>query len=140
MVPNMNTALPARGPPVSRAMVNMQMMGNGEEGGGRKEGRNEGRKGGRKEKMEMANPAYPQQQAPPNQTAPWPDRMMMDHYGNQSRPPYGVPQEDGMGCCSSGHEGPPDEGALLNQLCSVLKDYEGLEEIDKMLESPRCWT
>lgn len=31
--------------------------------------------------MEMANPAY----LPPNQTAPWPDRMMMDHYGNQSR-------------------------------------------------------
>ena len=35
--------------------------------------------------MEM-NPAYTQQQAPPNQTAPWPNRMMaMDHYGNQSR-------------------------------------------------------
>ena len=49
-----------------------------------------------------------------------------------SRPPYGVPQEDGMRCC----EGPPDEGALLSQLCSVLKDYEGLEEIDKMLGIP----
>ncbi|XP_040910760.1 nuclear receptor coactivator 2-like isoform X2 [Toxotes jaculatrix] len=115
MVPNMNTALPPRGPPGSRAMVNMQMMGN---------------------EMDMANPAYPQQQAPPNQTAPWPDRMMMDHYGNQSRPPYGVPQEEGMGCCSTGPEGHPDEGALLNQLCSVLKDYEGLEEIDKMLGIP----
>ncbi|XP_018528217.1 nuclear receptor coactivator 2 isoform X1 [Lates calcarifer] len=115
MVPSMNTALPTRGPPGSRAMVNMQMMGN---------------------EMDMANPAYPQQQAPPNQTAPWPDRMMMDHYGNQSRPPYGVPQEDGMGCCSSGPEGQADEGALLNQLCSVLKDYEGLEEIDKMLGIP----
>lgn len=34
--------------------------------------------------MEMGNPTYPQQ-VPPNQTAPWPDRMMMDHYGNQSR-------------------------------------------------------
>lgn len=33
MVANMNPALPARGPAVSRAMVNMQMMGNGEEPG-----------------------------------------------------------------------------------------------------------
>uniref|UniRef100_A0A3Q0T025 DUF1518 domain-containing protein n=1 Tax=Amphilophus citrinellus TaxID=61819 RepID=A0A3Q0T025_AMPCI len=93
--------------------------------------------------MEMATPPYPQQQAPPNQTAPWPDRMMMDHYGNQSsntnllsRVPYSVPQEDAMGCCGTGPEGQPDEGALLNQLCSVLKDYEGLEEIDKMLGIP----
>uniref|UniRef100_A0A671Z1R2 Nuclear receptor coactivator 2 n=1 Tax=Sparus aurata TaxID=8175 RepID=A0A671Z1R2_SPAAU len=87
--------------------------------------------------MEMATPAYPQQHAPPNQTAPWPDRMMaMDHYGNQSRPPYGVPQGDGMGCCGTGPEGQPDEGALLSQLCSMLKDYEGLEEIDKMLGIP----
>lgn len=53
-----------------------------------------------------------------------------------SRPPYGVPQGDGMGCCGAGHEGQPDEGALLSQLCSVLKDYEGLEEIDKMLGIP----
>lgn len=41
-----------------------------------------------------------------------------------------------MGCCGSGPEGHTDEGALLNQLCSVLKDYEGLEEIDKMLGIP----
>nr|XP_046264837.1 nuclear receptor coactivator 2-like isoform X2 [Scatophagus argus] len=116
MVPNMNPGLPTGGPPGPRAMVNMQMMSN---------------------EMEMANPAYPQQHAPPNQTAPWPDRMMtMDHYGNQSRPPYGGPQGDGMGCCSTGPEGQPDEGALLSQLCSVLKDYEGLEEIDKMLGIP----
>uniref|UniRef100_A0AAX7VJM7 Nuclear receptor coactivator 2 n=1 Tax=Astatotilapia calliptera TaxID=8154 RepID=A0AAX7VJM7_ASTCA len=87
-------------------------------------------------KLDMATPPYPQQQAPPNQTAPWPDRMMMDHYGNPSRPPYSVPQEDGMGCCGTGSEGQPDEGTLLNQLCSVLKDYEGLEEIDKMLGIP----
>ncbi|XP_030607204.1 nuclear receptor coactivator 2-like isoform X2 [Archocentrus centrarchus] len=117
MVPNMNPALPTRGsvPSGSRPMINMQMMGN---------------------EMEMAAPPYPQQQAPPNQTAPWPDRMMMDHYGNQSRVPYSVPQEDAMGCCGTGPEGQPDEGALLNQLCSVLKDYEGLEEIDKMLGIP----
>uniref|UniRef100_UPI0037E8871D nuclear receptor coactivator 2-like n=1 Tax=Semicossyphus pulcher TaxID=241346 RepID=UPI0037E8871D len=116
MLPNMNTVLPTRGPPGSRAMVNMQMMGN---------------------EMEMANPTYPQQHAPPNQTVPWPDRMIsMDHYGNQSRPGYGVPQGDGMGCCGTGPESQPDEGALLNQLCSVLKDFEGLEEIDKMLGIP----
>lgn len=41
-----------------------------------------------------------------------------------------------MGCCLAGPESQPDEGALLSQLCSVLKDYEGLEEIDKMLGIP----
>nr|XP_020468110.1 nuclear receptor coactivator 2-like [Monopterus albus] len=83
MVPS--AALPTRGPPGSRAMVNMQMMGN---------------------EMEMANPSYSQQQVPPNQTAPWPDRMMMEHYTNQSRPPYSIPQEDGMG------SGPPPDGGF----------------------------
>lgn len=39
-----------------------------------------------------------------------------------------------MGCCQP--ESQADEGALLSQLCSVLKDYEGLEEIDKMLGIP----
>uniref|UniRef100_A0A1A8J042 Nuclear receptor coactivator n=1 Tax=Nothobranchius kuhntae TaxID=321403 RepID=A0A1A8J042_NOTKU len=114
MVPNMNHPL-ARGgaPPASRAMANMGMMGTD---------------------LDMLAPPYHPQQAPPNQTAPWPDRMMMDHYGNQSRPLYGVPHEDS--CCGSGPEGQTDEGALLNQLCSVLKDYEGLEEIDKMLGIP----
>lgn len=104
----------ARCAPGSRAVVGMQMMSC---------------------EMEMGNPAYTQQHAPPNQNAPWPNRMMaVDHYGNQSRPPYGAPQEEGLRCC--GPEGPPDEGALLSQLCSVLKDYEGLEEIDKMLGIP----
>ncbi|KAM9789467.1 nuclear receptor coactivator 2-like [Neosynchiropus ocellatus] len=81
--------------------------------------------------MEMTNHGYSQHHGPPNQTAPWPDRMMMDPYGDQSR--FGVHQEDGMNCCP---EVQPDEGMLLNQLCSVLKDYEGLEEIDKMLGIP----
>lgn len=31
MVPGMNAALPTRGPPGPRGMVNMQMMANGEE-------------------------------------------------------------------------------------------------------------
>lgn len=52
------------------------------------------------------------------------------------RPPYVVSQEDGIGSCGAGPEGQTDEGALLNQLCSVLKDFEGLEEIDKMLGIP----
>uniref|UniRef100_A0AAQ6A4L3 Nuclear receptor coactivator 2 n=1 Tax=Amphiprion ocellaris TaxID=80972 RepID=A0AAQ6A4L3_AMPOC len=67
MVPNMNAALPTRGPSGSRAMVNMYGF-----------------------------------------------HSTISHKGS----------------------GQPDEGALLNQLCSVLKDYEGLEEIDKMLGIP----
>ncbi|XP_056148993.1 nuclear receptor coactivator 2-like [Lampris incognitus] len=117
MAPNGMAGLPVRGSGQNgpRAIVSMQMMGS---------------------EMEMTNPAYTQQQAPPNQTAPWSDRMItMDHYGNQNRPPYGVPQEVGV-CCGTGPEVQADEGALLNQLCSVLKDFEGLEEIDKMLGIP----
>ncbi|CAL8276989.1 unnamed protein product [Lota lota] len=73
--------------------------------------------------MEMTSPVYSQQQAPPNQTAPWPDRTMtMHHYGNQNRPPYSM--------AAGG------EGALLSQLCLVLRDLEGLEEIDHMLGIP----
>lgn len=59
-----------------------------------------------------------------------------NNVASPSRPPYSVPQGDGMGCCGAGPEGQPDEGALLSQLCLVLKDYEGLEEIDKMLGIP----
>uniref|UniRef100_A0A8C7YN99 Nuclear receptor coactivator n=1 Tax=Oryzias sinensis TaxID=183150 RepID=A0A8C7YN99_9TELE len=112
MVPNMNPSLSARGgsgPPGSRAMVNMQMMGS---------------------EMEVPAHSYHPQQAPPNQTAPWPDRMMIDHFGNQSR------YSKSTDLCGVGPEGQTDEGALLNQLCSVLKDFEGLEEIDKMLGIP----
>ncbi|XP_061695925.1 nuclear receptor coactivator 2-like [Syngnathoides biaculeatus] len=116
VIPNINGGGPGRGGPPSRPLVNMHMMAG---------------------EMELPNSAYPQQHAPPNQTAPWPDRMMMDHYGTQSRSPYRVPQDDGMGCCGGAPEGPgADEGALLSQLCSVLKDYEGLEELDKMLGIP----
>lgn len=35
--------------------------------------------------LDMAAPPYHSQHAPPNQTAPWPDRMMMEHYGAHSR-------------------------------------------------------
>lgn len=108
MASNMNPALANRG--VAPNRMNMQMMGN---------------------EMEMAS--YPQ--APPNQTAPWPDRMMsVDHYGNQTRFPHFPPSDDSMTCLST--DAHADEGALLTQLCSVLKDFEGLEEIDKMLGIP----
>lgn len=59
----------------------------------------------------------------------------MSHTKLLSRP-YSIPQEDSIGCCGTGSQSQADEGALLNQLCSVLKDYEGLEEIDKMLGIP----
>uniref|UniRef100_A0A4W5LFM8 Nuclear receptor coactivator 2 n=1 Tax=Hucho hucho TaxID=62062 RepID=A0A4W5LFM8_9TELE len=89
--------------------------------------------------MEMAGPPYPGQQAPPNQTAPWPDRMMsVDHgpYGNQNRQAYGNPQDEVLCSPSRPGEGPSDGDALLSQLYSVLKDFDGLEEIDRALGIP----
>lgn len=94
MIPGMSAAMPPRGPPGSRGMVGMQMMGNGEKSPRLMLNRSQT---GHFDifsaflllfflEMGMANPAYPQQHAPPNQTAPWPDQMMaMDHCGNQSR-------------------------------------------------------
>uniref|UniRef100_A0A3Q1AH63 Nuclear receptor coactivator 2 n=1 Tax=Amphiprion ocellaris TaxID=80972 RepID=A0A3Q1AH63_AMPOC len=87
MVPNMNAALPTRGPSGSRAMVNMQMMGN------------------------ASIKSFTD------------TKFISSRYGFHST-------------ISHKGSGQPDEGALLNQLCSVLKDYEGLEEIDKMLGIP----
>jgi len=84
----------ARCAPGSRAVVGMQMMSCGE----RTEQEVTNRQNGHLMRvsfsfshppfteMEMGNPAYTQQHAPPNQNAPWPNRMMaVDHYGNQSR-------------------------------------------------------
>lgn len=45
---------------------------------------------------------------------------------------YGTPQDDVL--CPT--EGPADEGALLNQLYTALKDFDGLEEIDRALGIP----
>lgn len=45
---------------------------------------------------------------------------------------YGAPQDDVL--CAA--EGPADEGALLNQLYTALKDFDGLEEIDRALGIP----
>uniref|UniRef100_A0A8C7WAP3 Nuclear receptor coactivator n=1 Tax=Oncorhynchus mykiss TaxID=8022 RepID=A0A8C7WAP3_ONCMY len=89
--------------------------------------------------MEMAGPPYPGQQAPPNQTAPWPDRMIsVDRglYDNQNRQVYGNLQEEALCPPSRPGEGPLDGEALLSQLYSVLKDFDGLEEIDRALGIP----
>ncbi|XP_071233753.1 nuclear receptor coactivator 2-like isoform X4 [Salvelinus alpinus] len=124
MVPNISAGVPMRPSnqqPGLRQMVPMQMMGNVQSD------------------MEMAGPPYPGQQAPPNQTAPWPDRMMsVDHgpYGNQNRQAYGNPQDEVLCSPLRPGEGPSDGDALLSQLYSVLKDFDGLEEIDRALGIP----
>lgn len=89
-----------RGLPGSRGLVSMQMMGSGEDLRNhrwfpQKRSRRLTSFSSCPSDMEMASPAYPQQHAPPNQTAPWPEQMLsMDHYGGQSRsglasPPHG---------------------------------------------------
>uniref|UniRef100_A0AAY5EIA6 Nuclear receptor coactivator n=1 Tax=Electrophorus electricus TaxID=8005 RepID=A0AAY5EIA6_ELEEL len=113
MVPNTSTAMPMRpnSQPGTRPMLQSPMMPNG---------------------MGMAGHQFPQQQAPPNQTAPWPDSMIPVEqvpFGDPGRPVYTNPQEDGL----CGPEGPADERSLLNQLYTALKDYDGLEEIDRAL-------
>uniref|UniRef100_A0A8C9YUN4 Nuclear receptor coactivator n=1 Tax=Sander lucioperca TaxID=283035 RepID=A0A8C9YUN4_SANLU len=84
---------------------------------------------------------FSQQQAPPNQTAPWPDSMMpidQTAFVNQTRPVHSVPQDELL--CSTGHgsgDGSAvDEGALMSQLYTALKDFDGLEEIDRALGIP----
>lgn len=47
---------------------------------------------------------------------------------------YPGSQEDVL--CPPPSEGPADEGALLSQLYTVLKDFDGLEEIDRALGIP----
>lgn len=47
---------------------------------------------------------------------------------------YGGSQEDVL--CPPASEGPADEGALLSQLYTALKDFDGLEEIDRALGIP----
>ncbi|XP_028288395.1 nuclear receptor coactivator 2 isoform X2 [Parambassis ranga] len=86
----------------------------------------------------MVGHHFSQQQAPPNQTAPWPDSMMpidQTAFVNQGRP---TPQDDLL-CStglSSGDGGAVDEGALMSQLYTALKDFDGLEEIDRALGIP----
>ncbi|XP_060949421.1 nuclear receptor coactivator 2 isoform X2 [Limanda limanda] len=84
---------------------------------------------------------FTQQQAPPNQTAPWPDSMMpidQTAFVNQNRPVHSAPQDDLL-CStglSSGEGSGVDEGALMSQLYTALKDFDGLEELDRALGIP----
>ncbi|XP_016528166.1 nuclear receptor coactivator 2 isoform X3 [Poecilia formosa] len=86
--------------------------------------------------INMVGHHFSQQQAPPNQTAPWPDSMMpIDQapFVNQNRPA----QQDDLLCNPSLDQGSAvDEGALMSQLYSALKDFDGLEEIDRALGIP----
>ncbi|XP_068437606.1 nuclear receptor coactivator 2 isoform X1 [Clinocottus analis] len=89
----------------------------------------------------MVSHHFPQQQAPPNQTAPWPDSMMpidQTAFVNQTRPVHPAQQDELL--CSTGHGSSDgsgvDEGALMSQLYTALKDFDGLEEIDRALGIP----
>ncbi|XP_029002334.1 nuclear receptor coactivator 2 isoform X2 [Betta splendens] len=87
----------------------------------------------------MVSHHFSQQQAPPNQTAPWPDSMIpIDHtaFVNQNR--HSAPQDEllcSTGLASDGGGG-VDEGALMSQLYTALKDFDGLEELDRALGIP----
>lgn len=85
----------------------------------------------------MVGHHFSQQQAPPNQTAPWPDNIMpvnQTAFINQNR---SAPQDDLLCSQSLGSDSSAvDEGALMSQLYSALKDFDGLEEIDRALGIP----
>uniref|UniRef100_A0A673A506 Nuclear receptor coactivator 2 n=1 Tax=Sphaeramia orbicularis TaxID=375764 RepID=A0A673A506_9TELE len=89
----------------------------------------------------MVGHHFSQQQAPPNQTAPWPDSMMpieQTAFVNQNRSVHSAPQDDLL-CSSgigSGDGSAVDEGALMSQLYTALKDFDGLEELDRALGIP----
>uniref|UniRef100_A0A672L1G0 Nuclear receptor coactivator n=1 Tax=Sinocyclocheilus grahami TaxID=75366 RepID=A0A672L1G0_SINGR len=115
MVPNSGAGMPMRpsSQPGPRQMLQSQMMPNAQSN----------------MDMGMAGHQFPQQQAPPNQTAPWPDSVMPIEPA-----PHFIGGEDVL--CPPASEGPADEGALLSQLYTVLKDFDGLEEIDRALGIP----
>uniref|UniRef100_A0A8C8AL19 Nuclear receptor coactivator 2 n=1 Tax=Otus sunia TaxID=257818 RepID=A0A8C8AL19_9STRI len=88
--------------------------------------------------MNIGGPQYSQQQAPPNQTAPWPDSILpidQASFGNQNRQPFGSSPDDLL-CNHPSSESPSDEGALLDQLYMALRNFDGLEEIDRALGIP----
>ncbi|NXS64136.1 NCOA2 protein, partial [Brachypteracias leptosomus] len=88
--------------------------------------------------MNMGGPQYSQQQAPPNQTAPWPDSILpidQASFGTQGRQPFGS-SADELLCNHPSSESPSDEGALLDQLYMALRNFDGLEEIDRALGIP----
>uniref|UniRef100_A0AAZ3NTS6 Nuclear receptor coactivator 2 n=1 Tax=Oncorhynchus tshawytscha TaxID=74940 RepID=A0AAZ3NTS6_ONCTS len=99
--------------------------------------------------MGMGPHQFSQQQAPPNQTAPWPDSVMPVEQTpfNQNRSLYASQQQQQQEVLcvipgpsgqsqGPGDGGGSDEGALLSQLYTVLKDFDGLEEIDRALGIP----
>ncbi|XP_006203230.1 nuclear receptor coactivator 2 isoform X6 [Vicugna pacos] len=88
--------------------------------------------------MNMGGPQYSQQQAPPNQTAPWPESILpIDQapFASQNRQPFGSSPDDLL-CPHPAAESPSDEGALLDQLYLALRNFDGLEEIDRALGIP----
>ncbi|XP_043545132.1 nuclear receptor coactivator 2 isoform X8 [Chiloscyllium plagiosum] len=124
MVCNTTPGIPMRpnSQPGQRPMIQTQMMGSSEI------------------EMSMGGPPYSQQQAPPNQTAPWPDSIMPIETGpfvSQNRQSYNSSQDDLL-CPSIPMETPNDEGTILDQLRSALKNIDelGLEEIDRALGIP----
>ncbi|XP_072427542.1 nuclear receptor coactivator 2 isoform X6 [Chiloscyllium punctatum] len=124
MVCNPTPGIPMRpnSQPGQRPMIQTQLMGSSEM------------------EMGMGGPPYSQQQAPPNQTAPWPDSIMPIETGpfvSQNRQSYNSSQDDLL-CPSIPMETPNDEGTILDQLRSALKNIDelGLEEIDRALGIP----
>ncbi|KYO25986.1 nuclear receptor coactivator 2 isoform X2 [Alligator mississippiensis] len=88
--------------------------------------------------MNIGGPQYNQQPAPPNQTAPWPDSILpIDQatFSNQNRQPFGSSPDDLL-CNHPSSESPSDEGTLLDQLYMALRNFDGLEEIDRALGIP----
>lgn len=93
--------------------------------------------GGSELDMNMAGAPYTQQQAPPNQTAPWPDSILpidQTSFNNQSRQQFGSPED--LLCQPPSSESPTEEGNLLDQLYMALRNFDGLEEIDRALGIP----
>ncbi|XP_048214642.1 nuclear receptor coactivator 2 isoform X3 [Perognathus longimembris pacificus] len=88
--------------------------------------------------MNMGGAQYSQQQAPPNQTAPWPESILpidQASFASQNRQPFGSSPDDLL-CPHPAAESPSDEGALLDQLYLALRNFDGLEEIDRALGIP----
>lgn len=59
-------------------------------------------------------------------------------FSSLPRPPHSAPQDDLL-CStglSSGDGSAVDEGALMSQLYTALKDFDGLEELDRALGIP----
>ncbi|XP_059838756.1 nuclear receptor coactivator 2 isoform X7 [Hypanus sabinus] len=124
MIGSPTSAIPMRpnSQPGQRSMLQTQMMGSSEI------------------EVGMGGSSYGQQQAPPNQTAPWPDSIMpidQGPFANQNRQSYSSSQDDLL-CPSLPTEATNDEGAILDQLRSALKNIDelGLEEIDRALGIP----